>query len=79
MVSKKAQKLIDDMRESIAIAIDSALNIDYTTGYSLCEDHLGNIQWDKYGTEKGESDLHFRCYSPYMKPKASIVVTPKKK
>lgn len=80
MVSERAQKLVDDLKESIAIAIDGALDdAGITTGYSLCEDTLGNIQWDKYITDKGESDLHLRCYSPYMKPIAQIVVTPKKK
>lgn len=73
------QKEIESLKDSIVIAIDSALDIDYTTGFSLCEDSSGNIHWDKYTTDKGESHLHLGCYIPYMKPKASIVITPKKK
>jgi hypothetical protein len=77
-MSERSRKLIDSLKESMAYAIDTTLDDDFTTGYSLCEDSSGNIQWDKYVATELGSDLHLKCYSPYMKPKAAIIIIPKK-
>ena len=78
-MSEKTRKLIEDMKMSLAHAIDTTIDGDFTTGYALCMDQEGNIHIYKDTTFKGESRLNLRCPSPGMEPRASIIITPKKK
>lgn len=75
-MSEKSRKLIEDLKVSMAYAIDVALDGDFATGYMLCEDSSGNILADKDTTVKSE-DLRLKCRYP-LKPKAAIIITPKK-
>ena len=37
-MSEKTRKLIEDMKMSLAHAIDTTIDGDFTTGYALCMD-----------------------------------------
>lgn len=77
-MSERSRKVMDDLKLSMAYAIDLALDGDLMSGYSLCEDSLGQIVSvsDRISPEKEVSELRLDC-PPNTRHKASIIITPK--